>query len=757
MAFYAPGNPPSPPTALDAQIHGSSEVDALSSALHSALHPFTNSTSGAHGGPSQADHPVDMHPEKSKSSLDISFHPETVYLKGTGPNVDPTLLTGHVSLYLTESTSIKQITLSFRGKARLPIPSHEPYVPQILSRTPANKVSRISLNSSTVAYSLCNHEWSFLEGKKGHSHTLKAGRHLFPFQLQIGGSLPSSMQTVALGGASIAYKLHAVAVRPGLAHNLQAVTPVTVLRTFSPDALEYQQTLEIENTWPEKLMYSLMIPHKAWAVGDKITALAKFSPLAKGARVLSVVATIQETTKVYGRAGVQENTRVVATARHEIVGHNAVSLEESHERFRGSPSGSSTPAMTPALAPGHRSSSSSSMPGYFAHHTAPSTHSSASIPEEIYHNHVESDFDPNAPSEQELNAHDVVTHLSISIPPSATPTHALEPLHVSHRLRWSILIANRDGHTSELRCSLPLHLLDRRLLTEAQTATFQTRRLLLGGPDLSEAQRDEQELPSYRSHVYDRVANQYMPDAATRRITNPWVHTGTNPVNAALLRNANGSVPFLASGSATPLDPHPLTSQLPPHPHPGASTPLEWVNSELLLSLSQEEPPAPADERVSPPHSGGPSHPASRRGSRAPSPDRSPASPRTYVHAGGAASRHVQSVLAAQMKPLSALSSSGWLSSRSGSHANLGALTPREEVPAQSHTRPALGSMPGSEGAAALHRAFTEVPDYGVAARGFLGGVPPLSSMQGLPSYDEASSLPSTPGIGSPPRQAALA
>lgn len=71
---------------------------------------------------------MEMHPEKSKSHLDISFHPETLYLKGTGPDVEPALLSGHVSLYLTESTSIKEITLSFRGKARLPVPSHEPYV-----------------------------------------------------------------------------------------------------------------------------------------------------------------------------------------------------------------------------------------------------------------------------------------------------------------------------------------------------------------------------------------------------------------------------------------------------------------------------------------------------------------------------------------------------------------------------------------------------------------------------------------------------
>jgi hypothetical protein len=38
-----------------------------------------------------------------------------------------------------------------------------------------------------------------------------------------------------------------------------------------------------------------------------------------------------------------------------------------------------------------------------------------------------------------------------------------------------------------------------------------------------------------------------------------------------------------------------------------------------------------------------------------------------------------------------------------------------------------------------LHRAFTEVPDYGIASRGFLGGVTPLETLQGLPSYEEAA------------------
>ena len=136
------------------------------------------------------------------------------------------------------------------------------------------------LNNSPNQYIVCSHDWTFLEGEKKHNHTLKAGRHLFLFELRLGGSLPSSIATYVNGGASISYKLRATAIRSGFSTNLTAILPITIIRTFAPESLEYQQTLEIENTWPDKVMYALMIPHKAWAAGDEVTALVKFAPLA---------------------------------------------------------------------------------------------------------------------------------------------------------------------------------------------------------------------------------------------------------------------------------------------------------------------------------------------------------------------------------------------------------------------------------------------------------------------------------------------
>jgi hypothetical protein len=602
------------------------------------------------------------------------------------------------------------------------------------------------MNSSTLLYSICNHEWSFLEGEKRHSHTLKAGRHLFPFQLQIGGSMPSSMYTTAHGGASISYKLRAVAVRPGLAHNLQAVAPVSILRSFSSEALEYQQTLEIENSWPEKLMYSIMLPHKAWAIGDKITTLAKFSPLAKGTRVTTVSAAIHETTKLHTRSGYQEHKRVVAHAEYKIVGHKAVCLEEPQHGVRTShfqPTHSGP--TTPGLSSDQRNTSSSSVGSFFARQvpsgesTLPTPSISAAGPSAAV---AESDFSEDQLEDTQLNTDDVVTNLKINIPLNTVATHTLEPIIVMHRIRWSILIENPDGHTSELRCSLPLHILDHRLLQESQAHTAVTRQLLLGGPEISDEARDEQELPSYRAHVYDRVANMFLPDSATRRVRNPWVSQGSSPV---MIRNSFlGSTD--ASGASSPLTAHPLSSHLPREPGLSSSTPLEWVNSELLLSLSDGDlvSTPPDDHPSTSEHSRPGSRPESRRQSRAPSPDHhhhrsahTPPSPvETFVH-GSHASRNVHGVFQASMKPLS---SNNWLPSRSNSHSNLSSQIFNNTEPQQTQTpsRPSFPNMHSQSASELLHRAFTEVPDYGMASRGFIGGVPPLTSMRGLPSYDEA-------------------
>ena len=125
MSLYMPSSP------LVAESPSPDE-DTHHSSLYSAFHHFSSGNS--HQlllGPGEHD----FLSEKSKTGLEIIFSPEVVCMKGTGPDVEPALLSGQVALYLTESTSFKEITLSFRGKTRLPVPSHEPSVELVTSLT----------------------------------------------------------------------------------------------------------------------------------------------------------------------------------------------------------------------------------------------------------------------------------------------------------------------------------------------------------------------------------------------------------------------------------------------------------------------------------------------------------------------------------------------------------------------------------------------------------------------------------------------
>jgi hypothetical protein len=95
------------------------------------------------------------------------------------------------------------------------------------------------------------HDFSFLNPPtasaaptKPHSHTLQAGRHVFPFSLHIPGSLPASLRTYS-GTCVVEYKLKATATRPGFAADWKTRKLVRISRGFGTDAIEYNQTLEI--------------------------------------------------------------------------------------------------------------------------------------------------------------------------------------------------------------------------------------------------------------------------------------------------------------------------------------------------------------------------------------------------------------------------------------------------------------------------------------------------------------------------------
>jgi len=62
--------------------------------------------------------------EKLQPTFEVVVANDVLCLRGSGPEVEPVLLSGNVVLCLPEDTDIKDITLHFRGKAKLP-PSND--------------------------------------------------------------------------------------------------------------------------------------------------------------------------------------------------------------------------------------------------------------------------------------------------------------------------------------------------------------------------------------------------------------------------------------------------------------------------------------------------------------------------------------------------------------------------------------------------------------------------------------------------------
>ena len=126
------------------------------------------------------------------------------------------------------------------------------------------------------------------------------------------------------------------------------------------------------------------------------------------------------------------------------------------------------------------------------------------------------------------------------------------------------------------------------------------------------------------------------------------------------------------------------------------------------------------------------------------------AAPSTYLHGNSTASRNVHGLFHATLRPLTSLTASLVLPSRHytppqpllsphSSGSGSGPSSPRHHgTTGPSASTASLPRTVPVTSHSLLRRAFTVVPDYDIASRGFLGGVTPLETLQGLPSYDEA-------------------
>jgi arrestin-related trafficking adapter 4/5/7 len=579
--------------------------------------------------------------------------------------------------------------------------------------------------SGKLKYSVCQHHWSFLEGETSHSRKLKAGRHVFPFQLELGGSLPSTAVSDVLGGFSLTYELRAIVTRHGLYHGFETTVPVRIVRSLSPEALEYQQSHEIEGTWSDRIVYSIKIPHKAWAVEDAITTHIKLWPLEKGISVLHVITNLRETTKVHNGFTILEDYRDLVETGHDVVDGKLV------------PSGL------------HTAESGSSQHFLLPYRDRTTRRSSAN---QLRASRRSSAYNPH--SRASSDAVDVL--LTIPIPSTASATHTHGPVATQHIIYWCIVLRNSEGQRFTLRCSLPIHLLDSYLLDEARSCTALTRRLNFG--QLAEIPFEEEavELPTYNAHLRDPVATILVLDAP---VANQRPESTPHETGVGLSQRT--------AVTLAPIESH--MSRLSDVLESGRSSPLERPASSASHTLNDHTSPRlrKSEKKLSP---GATKSTALSRCLRrlkwCSKAVRQPGNVETFLHTGHT-TQQLPSIFKSTMAtlPFYARGRMNWFSSSSRAPdpprprprprpvscaglpaaATAAPITATSASPSSSTTRrqslqpiSMIDHVSDAEREARLRMAFTEVPDYNVASRDFIGGIPPLSSLNGLPSYAEA-------------------
>lgn len=191
---------------------------------------------------------------------------------------------------------------------------------------------------------------------------------------------------------------------------------------MSVDSLEMAQTLSVDNTWPNKIEYSISIPTKSYPIGSPIPITFKMVPLLKGLSIAKIICTLKEYQSFTIKAG-----------------------------YHGSPAAKEVDR----------------------------TVCSATLV----------DIEKEVPSWE--------IEQSLPIPPSLSEcVQDCEVGHIKvrHKLKFTVSLQNPDGHVSELRAALPVSLLI-------------PPQLFGGGANFSamNATDPENQLPSYDSHVYDRL------------------------------------------------------------------------------------------------------------------------------------------------------------------------------------------------------------------------------------------------------------
>ncbi|KAI8059958.1 uncharacterized protein B0P05DRAFT_574825 [Gilbertella persicaria] len=214
------------------------------------------------------------------TDLSIELDNKEIVLLGHASESAGKLLRGSLVLSLTEPIKVRSVNLTFTGKMKVSwsegIGHHQHYHKQ--------------------EKEIIEHNWEFLpvvDHKK--AFTLGAGQHKWDFELL----------------------LPAVVERTAFLHNLVKKQVIQIVRCMLPSEFDLVQSLEIHNTWAEKMMYDILLPSKVHARGQPVPITFHITPIANRLRVRTLTVTLKEYCTYTANDCTKTDTRIVKLKREE--------------------------------------------------------------------------------------------------------------------------------------------------------------------------------------------------------------------------------------------------------------------------------------------------------------------------------------------------------------------------------------------------------------------------------------------------------
>lgn len=145
---------------------------------------------------------------------------------------------------------------------------------------------------------------SFGSNQTSNHRTLVKGNYEFPFSAILPGNLIESV--TGLPNASVRYSLYSTLQR-SRHQDIICERQVRVIRTISSDVTELSETVAVDNTWPDKVDYSISVPAKALAIGSSTPISILIVPLLKKLTLGLIKVTLVEQSQYCGSYGMIHN------------------------------------------------------------------------------------------------------------------------------------------------------------------------------------------------------------------------------------------------------------------------------------------------------------------------------------------------------------------------------------------------------------------------------------------------------------------